>query len=196
MDKRDLLKEIYKEHEQSEVRIARVMLQVRDTELLVLKTHLLVEESLFSLLEHRLTKPEAIANSRFTFAQLLSLVKGMYDYPSFNAEWLFTAAGKLNKIRNKMAHKLDQDEFEADLDKYVKYVINENYSKEASLDNPLHFALGSIPVSLAALLSLDKKLSLLPSMFDDLPLDIRITASKMIHTGDIDRIFSKLKANS
>lgn len=85
-----------------------------DIALVVLKGHLLLEESVNRLLVALLRKPEAIEGANFRFYQKLCLIQALLPAdPGDGISRLYDAAEKLNTLRNRLTHHLDYPEIEA-----------------------------------------------------------------------------------
>jgi hypothetical protein len=87
-----------------------------DPTLLILKTHLLVEERLRDILARISWLPDELRAARLSFHQVFCLcraVVGRHD----ESTWDFVA--RLNEVRNKMAHHLDP----GDLDELLGSVV-------------------------------------------------------------------------
>jgi len=75
-----------------------------DPTLLILRTHLLIEERLRDVLARICRSADELPAARLSFHQVLSLcsaIIGRHDDPA----WGFVA--RLNKVRNRMSHHLD-----------------------------------------------------------------------------------------
>jgi hypothetical protein len=75
-----------------------------DPTLLILRVHLLVEERLRDVVARICRSPEELPAARLSFYQVLCLCRaivGRHDEPA----WGFV--GRLNEVRNRMAHHLD-----------------------------------------------------------------------------------------
>jgi hypothetical protein len=81
----------------------------KDVALVVLKAHLLLEESVMRMLASLLLQPEAIERANLRFYQKLCLIKALLPVDPYMME----AAEKLNTMRNKLAHHLDYPQIEA-----------------------------------------------------------------------------------
>jgi hypothetical protein len=92
-----------------------------DFTLVVLKGHLLLEESVNRLLAALLRKPEAIEGANLRFHQKLCLIRALAPggAKSLEAEGpssvvrILDAVEKLNTMRNRLAHHLDHPQIEA-----------------------------------------------------------------------------------
>lgn len=78
----------------------------KDTELVLLKGHLLIEEQIRLIVHRRLRNPEVLAeaNSRLETHQAIQLARSFFPPGHMQDIWL--AALKLNKLRNDIAHNL------------------------------------------------------------------------------------------
>src|ERR1700720_3595355 len=81
----------------------------KDVALVVLKGHLLLEESVTRLLASLLRQPEAIEGANLRFHQKLCLIEALFPVDPYMME----AAEKLNTMRNRLAHHLDYPQIEA-----------------------------------------------------------------------------------
>jgi hypothetical protein len=89
--------------------IRRHLDKTDDPTLLILRTHLLVEERLRDILARISRSPDELHAARLSFHQVFCLcraVVGRHDEPA----WDFVA--RLNEVRNKMAHHLDPGDFD------------------------------------------------------------------------------------
>lgn len=91
-----------------------------DSELLVLKGHLLVEELLEVYLWNNLANPRELEDARLSFAQKLSLVAALHADSESN--WLWKSVRLLNSLRNDLAHKLESGRKDKLLVEFVRYV--------------------------------------------------------------------------
>jgi hypothetical protein len=86
-----------------------------DVALVVLKGHLLLEESVNSLLASLLLFPEAIEGANLRFHQKLCLIEALLPVDPDMME----AAEKLNTMRNRLAHHLDYPQIEAQVKDFL-----------------------------------------------------------------------------
>lgn len=132
------------------LRLAKHLPSVDDMTLIVLKGHLLIEEQLISILDSSLKYPKALDKARLTFAQRLSLVKAL-KYRHENG-WVWEAIGKLNSIRNDIAHKLEPSKLNEKIKEFFRFIKasvpidlgmnNENERIESRLRSALAFLHG------------------------------------------------------
>ena len=96
--------------------INRQLDKTDDHVLLILRTHLLIEERLRDILVPICRSPDQLGQARLSFYQVLCLCRaivGRHDEPA----WGF--ATRLNEVRNRMAHHLDP----GDLDELLGSVV-------------------------------------------------------------------------
>lgn len=73
-------------------------------ELIVLKGHLLVEDLLREFCESRVAHPEELDAARLSFTQIVQLARALHPHQA--PGWIWGAVGKLNSVRNMLAHRL------------------------------------------------------------------------------------------
>ncbi|HIK18137.1 MAG TPA: hypothetical protein IGS53_23015 [Leptolyngbyaceae cyanobacterium M33_DOE_097] len=88
---------------------------ITEAELLVLKTHLLIEKALFTAVQRRLPNPYFLQKAKPGFAQLLSLAKAFFYKEGQEEIW--EAIQALNAIRNRLAHELEPGDMKSELRK-------------------------------------------------------------------------------
>ena len=77
----------------------------KDTTLLILKLHLLVEEQVRAFVNERMQTREALSRTRLDCHQVICLAEALSAEPIIPNIW--EAARKLNTLRNDIAHKLE-----------------------------------------------------------------------------------------
>lgn len=77
----------------------------RDLALIILKSHLLVEEQMNELLKISLPNPDYLYRARFGFLQRLRVLQALRKDTEFHA--LAEAIELLNEVRNALAHQLE-----------------------------------------------------------------------------------------
>jgi hypothetical protein len=95
----------------------------RDPELLLLKGHLILEQCLNELLRTYVPKLDALDKMNLTFARKLDLLVALGHRlyaPSHDGD---SKIRELNRIRNKLAHRLDFADYEDDLKKWACSVV-------------------------------------------------------------------------
>lgn len=87
-------------------RFLSVLPHGQDTELVLLKGHLLIEEQVRTLVDKRLRNPAALheANATLECHQVIHLAKAFF--PLGHQPELWQAVAKLNKMRNDIAHNI------------------------------------------------------------------------------------------
>lgn len=73
---------------------------------MILKAHLLIEEQVNALIQERLKNPAVLlGEERFESSYRISLAQSFFA-PDFKP-WLWHALKQLNKLRNRIAHKIE-----------------------------------------------------------------------------------------
>lgn len=93
----------------------------------VLKGHLLVEELIRELVDSKLPHSSALKGqngSRFDCHQMICLAEALTQDHG-NRAWIWSGAKRLNKVRNKLAHKLDYAVLGNDIMQFTDFCIAE-----------------------------------------------------------------------
>ena len=91
--------------------------------LIILKTHLLVEQRIDRLLEMKLPNPDAVLGPPYPrFIHKLRMLKALIPAPPYLSD-IWDLIEKLNNIRNDLAHKLTPKEIQTRIDKFVARVF-------------------------------------------------------------------------
>lgn len=134
------------------IRFAELLPKSGDLELSLLKSHLLIEEALTTIICSAAQQPKYIERARLTFAQKISLARSFSALE--NEPWVWGALNKLNDARNELGHRLAMVEIRAKLDDFVNFVESEQGAPHASLLGgtfaPFHWAAASVFTLLAA----------------------------------------------
>lgn len=103
--------------------ISKITPRFGDPTFSLLKSHLLLEELLRA--HHRVTLPHptALSGARLTFAHLLAISRAT-SVQIAPDHWIWKAIGDLNKLRNLLAHKLEDSQLDEKIDEYVQFVIS------------------------------------------------------------------------
>lgn len=174
------VKKILEEYEERESKIKSILFKITDPELKLIKGHLLIEELLFELVNLKMKKTSSIVNSKLTFSQLIMFFEGLYYEEELNIEWLCSSIKQLNKIRNKLAHNLSTDNFQVEINKFTTFVFQNNKTNNNPIDK-LMLALFIILSKLVYILSLSKKINLLPNSAKSLSFSCQILMTKMLN---------------
>jgi hypothetical protein len=175
---------LYKELALLRVEVGTILAKIGEPELALLKGHLLIEEILFDLAKHKMLKAAPLEKARLSFAQVVALVEGLYHGEDVGCSWLYPACHLLNKIRNRLAHSAKPEGLENEIKNFVSFVLSKCASN-VSPENPLKYALGTVHANLAAILTIHKKVELIPRQLHGLSFDTRITMSKLIANDDL-----------
>jgi hypothetical protein len=92
-------------------RCVRVLGKSTDLTLVVLRSHLLLEEQLRFLLDRVMRKPEFLDNARLTFAQQLTLAQAILGAAENEYPWPLIKS--VNTLRNKLSHSAEVEDLEA-----------------------------------------------------------------------------------
>lgn len=102
-----------------------------DTALYVLKTHLIVEELVFKLIQKALREPSAVTSNDLNYQKKCLLLKGLRG--DTLAEWLYVALASLGALRNKCAHVLDHPKLDDAISSFVRAAYDRSEENEALL---------------------------------------------------------------
>ena len=89
----------------SAARFDKLVLLGADELTVVLKGHLLIEEQLLAITRSLLANPRHFDNARLTFSNALHLARAAAGH--FNDGHCWAAAGRLNSVRNQIAHQAE-----------------------------------------------------------------------------------------
>jgi len=122
--------------------------KISDPVLLLLKGHLIVEESLRSLVASNVKNPEFLKQANLSFSQILNIAKAMFfdqtnDPTDITKVW--DAFVALNSIRNALAHELEPK----DISPFLRRFFVTWPGQPQSLNNkaiivPINMALGAL----------------------------------------------------
>lgn len=101
-------------------RFARYLPPAKDSELLVLKGHLLIERLLEKYLAQNLANARELDEARLSFSQKLSMVMALHSDP--DSAWLWRAIRLLNALRNDLAHRIDSTRQPELLEEFLRHV--------------------------------------------------------------------------
>ena len=103
------------------VRIKSHLPESDDLTLIVLKGHLILEEEINALLSDLVENEKPLIKARFSFAQRLALIEAHVSRKEAQSLNL-NAAGKLNSLRNELAHNLSSDKLEKRLSDFLQSI--------------------------------------------------------------------------
>ena len=103
-------------------RFERLLLTLQDTELILLKGHLLLEEQITSLIESYLMKPKGLEQARLSFAQKAHLLFCLHQISITHDDLKLIL--ELNRIRNRLAHEADFEKNHEDLRQWACSVLD------------------------------------------------------------------------
>ena len=102
-------------------RFERLLLSLQDTELILLKGHLLLEEQMTTLIESYLKKPKGLEKIRLSFAQKAYLLFCLTQLSLTTND--LEVILELNRIRNRLAHDADFEKNHDDLRRWACSVL-------------------------------------------------------------------------
>ena len=107
-----------------------------DLTLQVLKGHLLVEELLRQIFDLLLANPRALQGDRgtsFECHQIICLVEAITPHSSLEP-WVWSAAKRLNNLRNDLAHNLEPKALDQKVKALITFVTHDNGVVKGILD--------------------------------------------------------------
>ena len=134
------------------LRFAEVLLKGGDSELALLKAHLLIEEALTAIICSTAEQPKYIEELRLAFPQKVSLARGFCAIES--EAWVWDALQLLNNARNELGHRLSSADVQRKVDDFVRFVEAKRGAPHASLlggtFSPFHWAAARVFTVLAS----------------------------------------------
>ncbi len=117
-----------------------------DEQALILKGHLLLEGMLRDYCLSVVHHPASLREARLSFNQVTLLARSLIALPVQDFEWVWGVLGKINKMRNMLAHELEpnQDLLKATRDSIVNTVYSARLDRpdSASLSGALSYLSG------------------------------------------------------
>ncbi len=107
-----------------------------DITLIILKGHLLIEQKVHEFIAQRLLSPEALAAARLESHQAICLAEAM-ALPNEEPKTLFATIKKINALRNKIAHVLD----DPGIDNRIRDIVKTYRSSFQDVDDTLYSVL-------------------------------------------------------
>lgn len=116
---------------------------VHPIEVLVLRGHILIERQLNQLIELNVAAPKALGIERMRFSSKIRLAEALRGAKT--QPWLWEALWGANKLRNSLAHKLEDSQLESHIVSFVNLVRRDDpltfQIAGNELDSRLAFAL-------------------------------------------------------
>lgn len=88
-------------------------------EVTILKGHLLIESRLIEYIQRKIDNPSVFESDKLRFAQLLMVAHSLCNEEEYADLWV--SIQKLNLLRNRLSHKLDQVLFENALNDFLDF---------------------------------------------------------------------------
>jgi len=107
-----------------------------DPVLIILKGQLLIERLVRRFIISRLQNPEAFSRIQLNSAQCIALAESMC-LQNKEPEWLWTQVKELNGIRNKLAHKLDDENIDGRIGNFVSTIANAQKMESKTLTSAI-----------------------------------------------------------
>ncbi|EGQ7979811.1 hypothetical protein V4V60_003788 [Vibrio mimicus] len=92
----------------------------KERELVILKGHLLIEEQIRLIIETNLPNYKVLEKAKLSCDQAICLAQSMLPKDADETCWI--AARKLNNIRNKIAHRVEHQGLEHQIEDFIKSV--------------------------------------------------------------------------
>jgi hypothetical protein len=110
-----------KNMEEKRERFFRLLPDIDDTTLVVLKGHLLIEEHLNDILYDACALPQYVDKTRLTFYQKIMLTRGLIgqNIQGNETEDPWKSLEVLNSLRNQLAHKLEPSDLDDQIDRFI-----------------------------------------------------------------------------
>ena len=100
-------------------RWSRLMGDISDPVLMILKAHLLIEEQLYAIVRVVAPAPDYLEQARLSFRQV-SRVARAFSQP-LSQPGLWDAIDRVNAIRNRLAHRIEPEGVDELLDELCRY---------------------------------------------------------------------------
>lgn len=101
-------------------RFLKLLPHGKDSDLVILKGHLLIEEQLKEIIRQRLPNPSALDITKMNCHQAICLAQALL--PKGHQEEFWRATKKLNELRNNIAHRLTPEEREVKISEFVSCI--------------------------------------------------------------------------
>jgi hypothetical protein len=112
-------------------RFRRLLPPLVNLELVVLKGHLLIEEQLQGFLRAISRHPKSLDDARLNFMQTVHLARALGGLPHCDRS-LWTLVVDLNKLRNRLAHRLEPGDIAAAVDDILRNYWQGEFKKPTS----------------------------------------------------------------
>lgn len=110
-------------------RFNRLMPKTDDLTLVVLKSHLLIEEQFNELIDWLFVNPKAMRARGLRFFDRINIVRACFA-PTDRAQGCFDLVERLNTIRNKIAHHVEHPDVERLIDEFIRDVDISAYKEQ------------------------------------------------------------------
>lgn len=134
--------------EEKHRQLAKIFGDIDRESLVILKGHLLIEESLNFIIENFVHHSEFMNNARLTFYQKLYIARSMSLSEQDNSMWLIIE--KINTLRNDFSHRLESDKREAK----IQIIVSLYKLEMKATENEHDWENEELPIFLAYVISL------------------------------------------
>lgn len=128
-----------------------------DLEMSILKGHLLAETRMREYISKKLPNPGGCDLDAFKFSQLVQIARGLCASSKHDGLW--QSIQRLNILRNRLAHELDDQRFTSALDDFLTYHTNQFLHGHAEHKN-IHTCVVNLYANLVHLIDEDTEQSL------------------------------------
>lgn len=107
------------------IRFLEVLPKSGDTELALLKSHLVIEEVLTKIIYKNVAQEKYISEAKLSFYQKCKIARSINEIAS--ASWVWQALKLLNQARNELSHNLTREELDIKLESFTSHVKVHNH---------------------------------------------------------------------
>jgi uncharacterized protein YutE (UPF0331/DUF86 family) len=129
------LQALSSKHKKKHRDLDKLLLKNDDIIALILRSHLIAEESLYDAIAAYCQNPDRLLSVQLRFPQLVNLLRCLEKMPFFK-EQDWAALTELNALRNVLAHRAEPGDLSARIEHLVKMILPPEKLRE--LKYPLH----------------------------------------------------------
>ena len=135
-------------------RFTKLLPQGKELDLVILKSHLMIEEQLNLLIDERLKNPSTLDDTKFETSHRISLAEALFP-PDFQP-WLWDGIRKLNSLRNRIAHNIEPKDINDKIDDLIQSFRGDIKNWDTDRQSRLEFTLWSMFDAVAELVESQK----------------------------------------
>ena len=118
-------------------KFSQAILREDEYGMLILRTHLLIEEKLRDFLSMAFVRPNTVVKANLSFSQVMRLSEGLCNRDDL--KWFWDSVILLNKMRNELAHEIGADLREVNMSNLLNIINKQGMSHLGPDDvNMLH----------------------------------------------------------